>query len=154
MKMTTFLTRMSSSRPLPLIRAVVPWCALSVCSVYFEGHRAKPFTGQQVKPLTGRAPKGRPSSPVVPHPESLAAQADPGLVARVRLGPELFSRHWSLPRACYKFICEHNRRRSSSARLAASHRTSHTLARARSLSRSLSLSHTLARARSLSRLCR
>jgi hypothetical protein len=51
-----------------------------VSSVYFQGHRPKPLTGRahRPKPLTGRAPKGRPTRPpppVVPHSESLVAQA-------------------------------------------------------------------------------
>ena len=44
-----------------------------VLSVYFQGHRAEPLTG-----LLQRAPKGRPTRtppPVVPHSESIAAQA-------------------------------------------------------------------------------
>jgi hypothetical protein len=42
-----------------------------VLNVYFQGHRAKPLTG-----LSGVRPKGGlpPPPPVVPNPESLAAQ--------------------------------------------------------------------------------
>jgi hypothetical protein len=55
-------------------------------SVYFKGHRGKTITG-----LTRRAPKGGPTrTPVVPHPESLAAAAqaaytEAALIAQVWL---------------------------------------------------------------------
>ena len=80
---------------------------LGAASVYFEGQRAKPLSG-----LNRRAPKGRlpdPPPPVVPHLESLAAQAAytearvyvyyystyhkavrGGSIALVSLGPKIF----------------------------------------------------------------
>ena len=52
-----------------------------------------------------RAPKGRPTQTpfVVPHPESLAAQAAYSEAIFARLAwARIVSRHWGPPRACYR----------------------------------------------------
>ena len=77
-------------------------------SVYFQGHRAKPLTGPILLAPKGRLPGPR---PVVPRPESLAAQAaHPGWHSAVAPCPawvRIVSRNWGPPWACYRVpYCE------------------------------------------------